>query len=223
MCYRSSLKTALSITDNINNEIIYVESGKYPLACKIKKLQLKFWIYVQKYIQDFPEAALSAMVSAGLQAKIPYLRHYQNLQTEFSDPMSCERSTRNVYFEKWKQKFETENDPDSRLGTYFRINPSLLRPVLPLHIMEIERILITRYRTGSHSLAIEIGRYSNTPRENRICKCNMNVQTVWHIFIECPLTIACGRRNFNNLNELFLDQNVHRTLIAISKVLKIPI
>ena len=89
--------------------------------------------------------------------------------------------------------------------------------------MEIERILITRFRTGSHSLAIEIGHYSNIPRENRMCKCNRNVQTVWHIFSECPLTIECGRRDFNDLNELFLDQNVHHSLLAISKVLKIPI
>ena len=59
LCYRAGLKVALSIRANMNNEIVYVESGKYPLHCHVKKVQLKFWLYVKKYISDFPDAALS--------------------------------------------------------------------------------------------------------------------------------------------------------------------
>ena len=52
LCYRAGLKCALSIRENINNEIIYLESGRFPLACRIKKLQLKFWLFINKYIED---------------------------------------------------------------------------------------------------------------------------------------------------------------------------
>ena len=41
--YRSGLRTALSIRNTTCNEITYIESGQYPLECKVKKQQLKFW------------------------------------------------------------------------------------------------------------------------------------------------------------------------------------
>ena len=31
LCYRSGLKTALNVRQNVNNEIVYIESGKWPL------------------------------------------------------------------------------------------------------------------------------------------------------------------------------------------------
>ena len=79
---------------------------------------------------------------------------------------------RRVYFEKWKCKLasEAEKDKDSRLGTYFRINPLLEKHVsLDQDVMEIKRILVTRFPTGSHSMAVELGRYSAIARENRFC------------------------------------------------------
>ena len=50
-------------------------------------------------------------------------------------------------------------DSDSKLGTYFRINPSFASYVpSPQITMEFERELTTSFRTGSHSLAVETGR-----------------------------------------------------------------
>ena len=40
--YRSGIKAALGI----NNEIVYIELGKYPLESKIKLLQYKLWSYI---------------------------------------------------------------------------------------------------------------------------------------------------------------------------------
>ena len=224
VCYRGGLKVAMNIRDNINNEIVYIESGKYPLACRIKKAQLKFWSHVTKYVQEFPEAALSKMVAIGLDSNITYLKYYRALQ-DFSDPLSCENLMKSTFFEKWKQKISSiaETDVDSRLGTYFRINQSLEKYVpQPQNIMEIERILVTRFRTGSHSLAIELGRYSNIAPLNRTCVCG-DVQSVWHIFMECPLTVLCCPRDYNDLSDIFADENVHKYLLSISKVLKFQI
>ena len=140
--------------------------------------------------------------------------------------MSCEKSIQNAFTENWKQKIssETEANSDSKLGTYYRINPLLQKYVpQPQVIMEIERIRVTRFRTGSHSLAIELGRYSNIAPINRTCVCGLNVQSVWHIFMECPITVACCRRDYNNLREIFADDDVHKNILSISKALKLPI
>ena len=126
----------------------------------------------------------------------------------------------------WKQKItQASCNIDIRLGTYHHINP-LLGPFIPAaNIMtENERIITSRFRTGSHSLAIEIGRFSNTNRENRLCKCGSDVQTIWHLFNECVYTrVIVGDKHYDNLNEVFEDENVHRLLFRISKELKIQI
>ena len=88
---------------------------------------------------------------------------------------------------------------------------------------ENERILISRFRTGSHSLAVEIGRFSNTPRINRLCVCHLGVQTIWHIFMECPITKASIYRRYNDLEDIFNDEKVSKLLFVITNLLKIAI
>ena len=93
----------------------------------------------------------------------------------------------------------------------------------PQTIMEFEHELVTRFRTGSHCLEIELGRYSNIKRENRLCICGNDVQTIWHIFMQCPITYSLGYRNYHSLHELFADENVHSMLLVITNRLKIQI
>ena len=227
LCYRSGLKTALSVRQNVNNEIVYIESGKWPLPSRVKKTQLKFWMYINEYKQSYPNSAVAKVIDIGLSNNIPYLNYYKSLQAEYVDPPSCQRAVQKQYFDSFKQKMTIalENDADSKLGTYLRVNPTLQAYVpRPQSLMEIERELLTRYRTGSHSLAIELGRFSNTPRENRICACGVNVQTVLHIFTECQLTRSIAdHQTYANLKEVFDDNNIHRKLLLISNKLKISI
>ena len=80
-------------------------------------------------------------------------------------------------------------DPYGKLGTYSRINPDLettLYCTTPTHY-ETDRILLTRYRTGSHSLRIESGRWTRIPRENRHCKCGPVVQSMDDVILESPI------------------------------------
>ena len=61
------------------------------------------------------------------------------------------------YKNEWSQKiFNSHNeDPESKLGTYLTINPTLIKPDRNMNLMEHERIILTRFRTGSHNLRIE--------------------------------------------------------------------
>ena len=56
--HRSGIKTALGVRQNVNNEIVYIESNTFPLICKIKKRQLKFWRNINEYIEIYPESAI---------------------------------------------------------------------------------------------------------------------------------------------------------------------
>ena len=225
--YRSGLKTALNVRQNLNNEIVHVETGKFPLCGKVKSIQLKFWLFVtNKYVVEFPESALAKVVKIGLECNSKYLKHYTDLQAEYENPIACkeaiDKKNRELYNSKMIAKHN--EDPDSRLGTYYRVNPTLRDNVQnPQPNMEFEIELVTRFRTGSHSLAVELGRYSNITRENRLCSCGNGVQTVWHVMAECCETRDIVQKNYNDLREVFDDGNIHSTLLAITRKLKVKI
>ena len=60
--YRSGIKVALGIRCGTNNEIVYIESGKYPLESKIKRLQYKFWSYINSYSHLNPDSAIAKVL-----------------------------------------------------------------------------------------------------------------------------------------------------------------
>ena len=224
--YRCGIKSALGVRQSTNNEIVYIEAGRHPLECKIKSLQHKFWGKITTYVMDYPEAAIAKILRLEVSQSLQYVKYYNDLVTKFSNFSYCEMSIEAKFRAHWRNIIvrKAEIDPDSKLGTYLRVNPEL-KPFVPFpqNIMEGERKLITRFRTGSHSLAIELGRFSNTPRPNRLCKCKVGVQTVWHVFNECPLTKHIHRNRFNVLKEVFIDPELSKLLLRITSLLKVPI
>lgn len=226
ICFSSGLRTALSVRQNTNNEIVYVESGTYPLHCRVQKSQVKFWAYVLEYMEEHPDAAISKIVKTAIDCNVAYTKYYVNLAAKFNDdPARCFDELSKECSESWSRKFEAAAaDRDSKLATYHRVNPLLQKFVLPVtNLTENERILLTRFRTGSHSLAIETGRFSNTPRENRLCLCG-SVQTVLHIFTDCPLTRdLLVDKPYVNLQSIFDDPHVHSLIVSIAKPLKLSL
>ncbi len=171
--YRTGIKMALDIRDNINNEISYIESNTFPLECRIKPMQLKFWLYLEEYMSDHPRSAITKVTQLGKNLNIPFIRYYTNLVKIYTNPQTCKAQLENQFRTKWMEKINNAvtNDPDCRLGVYSRINPELVSWVpIPQKVHELERKIVTRFRTGSHSLNVELGRFSNIPRENRLCK-----------------------------------------------------
>ena len=45
--YRQGIKSALSVRESTNNEIVYIETGLYPLFIRVKKQQMNFWNSIQ--------------------------------------------------------------------------------------------------------------------------------------------------------------------------------
>ena len=62
-------------------------------------------------------------------------------------------------------------------------------------MLEFHRVIVTRYRTGSHNLKIELGRLPpKIDVEERICKCAISIQTLKHCLLECPLLAEARER-----------------------------
>ena len=78
----------------------------------------------------------------------------------------------------------------SKYVMYRQLNPDLSKHEIYFakDIQEHQRIAFTRFRTGSHLLKIETGRWSRVPRENRLCHCDKGeVQDEFHIIESCSL------------------------------------
>ena len=117
-----------------------------------------------------------------------------------------------------KAKLRSQNS--SRVSTYKTINPNSPLMLYTLRLITIyaeaqqKRIATTRIRVGSHRLRVETGRWSRTPREDRLCVCSTGVQDEIHVLLQCPSSQQL-RENYNipceTLEELM---NMEPTLLC---------
>ena len=93
-------------------------------------------------------------------------------------------------FNTMKEAITNAPPSATRSHTYLSLNPGL--EVHPIYtdcsttIPDYLRITFTRFRISSHMLRVETGRWSRTPREDRLCQCGLDIQNESHLFV-CPL------------------------------------
>ena len=102
----------------INNEIVYIESNKWPLEIRIVKQQLKFWLSMQNIMMQNPKYYISKLVRLG--ENTAYIKYYKVLTRVHISPESCNKTLKNDFMEKFVTKIRhaAELDVDSKLGTY---------------------------------------------------------------------------------------------------------
>ena len=97
---------------------------------------------MKNYITKHTHSALANVYRTGITAKLRYINDYQKLEDLYGKPKLCkkiiERELLNSYQDRMKSQLD--NDMDSKLGTYLRVNPNLKSYVPnPQTIMEYER------------------------------------------------------------------------------------
>ena len=100
--HRQGIKTALSVRQTTNNEIVYIESGKLPLEINIIKQQMKFWSSITKIIDDDPNHYIAKLVQIGENTQ--YIKHYKNLAIKYTSSAECNNALKIEYSNKFKSK-----------------------------------------------------------------------------------------------------------------------
>ena len=120
VAYRMAIKTALSIRTNTCNEIVYIESGLYPLEIIIKKRQLSFWLSIQ---QSDDNIVMNNVLRKAFDENLKFVKYYENLRQTYQSPKNLERVHRTELMQRWKDKINDayQNDQDSTLGTYKKV------------------------------------------------------------------------------------------------------
>ena len=148
---------------------------------------MNFWASITNIIDSNPDHYIAKLVQMG--ENTAYIKHYRNLVQKYNNPVNCGKTLETKFKNDYISRIQEAEmrDVDSKLGTYNSVNPSLSKPIYD-KIMECERIMITRYRTGSHNLRIERDRFlPNSKREDRLCLCGLGIQTIKHVILECHL------------------------------------
>ena len=216
------LKRILGVKKSTPNAMVVIESGFTPIEALIKSRQLKYWLKFKNFCLNNPSSSITYLYNLAESHSINFLNYYVNLENSFTEPNICKINITNSIISDLKLSIRNENDVYMPLGTYFKINPSLSSPSFYFNddLHEHERILISRYRLGNHYLLIETGRWSNLPRQDRICdKCFINeIQSLEHIIFRCGFTRHLFiNYNFTNLTEFFNSSNCYLYLKFFEK------
>jgi len=64
------------------------------------------------------------------------------------------------------------------------------------------RVQLCRFRTSSHMLEIEMGRFASVARDCRICKlCSLNqIESEYHFLLRCPMYRCLRTKYFGNIH-----------------------
>ncbi len=203
--YNWSLKNLLGVRMTTCNDLCYLESGCSPLQSLVKSRQRRFFKQMWRERSHMQDDPLIFAINTVLDHRYTTRTYVSGLIGNYVDDIS-------EAIETMKQNI-TEST-SSRRVTYREINPSLsVHNIYSVkhNIKEHHRIAFTRFRLSSHSLAIEVGRWSRRgrgrlPVEERLCSCGA-VQTETHVIQYCTLSQHIRTtHNFSTIYDLFSER-----------------
>ena len=121
---------------------------------------------------------------------------FTNIRTNFDSGINCFRSLQTRLRDQFVQEWKASITSMSKLDQYCTYKTEFkFEPYLIYIFNEKLRKCLTQFRLSSHNLDIEVGRYNNTPRENRLCKlCSQNVvESEYHFLLCCSLYSSLRR------------------------------
>ena len=136
-----------------------------------------------------------------------YLKHYHDLSRKYTNSFDIH----NEHKENLKISIinQAHKHGKSKFRTYLDINPNLL-PSPFLNSNSSLVAVITKFRLGTHYLPIETGRWTRTPREERLCKSCEVVGDERHLIYDCSLINRDDINIPNTLNAIWEHADIYK-------------
>ena len=205
--YMASIKALLGVRITTPNDICLIELGYPTIAGYIRSVQYRFYAKIVKEREGMSDDPFNTIWELVRTSNTPCAKYILQLLSFQEDPKSSELN---------KIKERIMHSQSTKSVTYLNyMNPDLQvhkvyinrLPEIPEHC----RMAFTRMRVSAHNLAIEKGRWSRVPREQRLCPCG-NVQTERHVIAACAITDHIRDRYSDvetfQLPEFFNNRNV---------------
>ena len=208
--YRKAIKITLSMSIRTPTELVYIESGLAQLKCKVYKRQYIFWKKVLADIENDNNTSIAKIYKFAIKRNLQYIRHYQKLHKDFETAELCHNYHLNEFNNKMKQSVisKTAVERNSILNDYTKINELLTSPTFykQYAIKEYDRLIITKYRSGSHHLKIQTGRYYQIEQAQRLCVCG-TMQSLSHVIFDCGRLDGMRHENLGSTLQQFFSDN----------------
>ena len=201
--YIKAVKALPGVRITTLNNLCLIEAGFKPLSRIVKSHQKKFFTKMVKSRSDIFDD--------------PFM-HSLKVTQELHKSMwkYIDSTMKGGYFvseevARFKGSIINSDTAAMKFQTYRALNPNLdphslytnNAPVTPDYL----RLTFARYRLSSHRLRIKMGRWSRTPRDERICACGAGIQDEFHIFQCSTITdlFSDCSKTYNSLADVFLE------------------
>ena len=180
---------------------VLAELGRYPISLNALCQTITFWIHITESDEDsYLRQAYNDMLLAESHNNAIWLKFVKNILLsmgfshvwENQGTLNVKRlkySIQNKLQEKYLQYWTSvKNGISSRLSFYNKIVCDYgLQPYLISCKNSKHRTALCRLRLSSHELAIEQGRYYNTPKHERLCKLCRVLEDEYHFLDMCSM------------------------------------
>ena len=187
--YLACVRSLLGVRRTTASDLCLAEVGLPPFERRLKEAQKSCLMKLQDQRRGLIDDPFMYALSLARDARTPCAQYIAALE-EYNPESDTE-----ALYERIRRS----------TGTKFISYRTFMNPQLTHHemyndctIKEHERLAFTRVRLSSHNMAIERGRWSRQPREERKCACG-EIQDELHVMAQCPLT-APTRSRYPNVN-----------------------
>ena len=213
--YHKLIKSALNVRPNTPNDIVLIESGLFPLKALVMKRQLGFYRRFRKSLQknSARESVFNELCKD--ENKTKYIKYYIQLDERYRNPNDVLKEALSELKRSIQEKAQLP-DQHYRFYIYHELNPQLLPS--PFLTCASGADAITRFRLGSHNLPIEMGRWSRTRREERLCNSCQILCDERHVLFHCSDVQRNPSHNFTEvLSDLWKNKDIFELFHSISK------
>ena len=199
-CQYYACKRFMCTRQYTSNSAVLGDCARYPMYIETFKRAIKFWLKIQKMpncrivkkcykmmlIEDeYGKINWVTNVRKCLQSNgFGYVWTNQGVHNEYKFISEFVCRLKDMYIQHWQVAVQS----NTKLEFYsmFKSDFTFESYLDVLNIRKF-RYMYVSFRTGSHCLSIERGRYNNTPRDERICKlCNSNsIEDEFHFLLVC--------------------------------------
>lgn len=221
------VKNILGVNKKSVNFAVLSEVGRFPLYYDIIKSILRYWFRLENISTEFILLKDAYICSQNLDShkKWSWYTFVTNLLKSLGidiSKRSCKKSTFTNLIEKHLRSKLIENwhvqrneKLDGKLSTYLKLKNNFCFENYLNCVKDCNhRRALSRFRISTHRLQIETGRFTNTPRSQRICqKCSSgDIEDEIHFLCSCQFfeekrtdlfnLVSSKYHNFSNLNTL---------------------
>ena len=210
--YLKFLKMTLGVQGKTCNNMVYGELGRFPLEIYIKKRAIGYWarMLINK------ESKISRVIYSNMRSlssndyykcnwiefikkilqdcDLPHIWQSQQFQSVDWLKSTVGKKLRDNFIGKWRNELDSMTSCD--LYVKFKLNLKLEDYLL--HLPPMLRRAVCVLRTNNSRLPKVVGRFTDTPRENRYCTLCPNENLVgdeYHLLLECKNQTIVTFRN----------------------------